>query len=115
MLLMAAFSPTPALAQVMHDDGFALPWFHSRSQQMARRACEDELPECRESVRRQLATEKVITTIAPWVLLCLFMLGTVIYVRRRESQREERRHRQAARHHIREALSAPRRAQRDWR
>jgi hypothetical protein len=107
LMLLAVFTPTPSLAQVMHDDGFALPWFHSRSQQMARRACEDELPECRESVRRQLATEKTITTIAPWVLLCLFMLGTVIYVRRREARREERRH-QAERHHIREAHRAPR-------
>ncbi|TAK97912.1 MAG: hypothetical protein EPO08_20535 [Rhodospirillaceae bacterium] len=111
LLLLAVFGPTPSRAQVMHDDGFALPWFHSRAQQMARQACENDLPECRDSVRRQLATEKIITTLAPWVLLCLFILGAVIYARRREAEREERRH-QAARHHIRETQRSPR-AQRD--
>ena len=55
----------PATAQQMHDDGVALPWFHSRAEQMARDACENDLPECRDSVRKQLATEKAITRTLP--------------------------------------------------
>ena len=53
--------PSPAAAQKMSEDGFTLPWFHSRGEKLARQACIDDLPECRDSVRKQIATEKMIT------------------------------------------------------
>jgi len=102
LLLLGVFGAASSRAQVMHDDGLPLPWFHNRAQQMARQACEDDLPECRDSVRRQLVTEKMITNLLPWVLLCLVMLGAFVYVRRQEAVREGRRN-QAARQHAREA------------
>jgi hypothetical protein len=97
LLLAVAFGGTPARAQIMHDDGITLPWFHSRADRMARQACEDELPECRDSVRRELVTEKLITTIAPWVLLLLVIIGAIRYVRYQERKRDAQRH-DAARH-----------------
>ena len=93
----------PAMAQVMHDDGIALPWFHSRTTQMARDACENDLPECRDSVRRELATEKAITRTVPWVLICLAIWGAVRYARAREKVRERQRE-EAARHHVRASV-----------
>jgi len=101
MLLLSALGPTPAHAQVMRDEGFLIPWFHSRAEKLARQACQEELPQCRDSVRQQMAAEKAFTIFAPWVLLALFIWGAVIYVRRKEAQKEARRH-EAERHHVRE-------------
>jgi hypothetical protein len=103
-----AFAALPARAQIMHDDGVPLPWFHSRAERLARQACLHNLPECRDSVRRKLAVELMITTLTPWVLLCLVILGAVIYVRRREAARERRRH-EAERHHAQAVANRPRR------
>jgi hypothetical protein len=84
----------------MHDDGIPLPWFHSRSERMARAACEAELPECRDSVRQELATEKAISRTVPWVLLCIAVWVAIRIVRARE-QKRERAKQEAARHHVR--------------
>src|ERR1700740_2753429 len=85
LLGFGAFAPVPARAQIMHDDGVPLPWFHTRAEKLARQACMHNLPECRDSVRQQLALELMITTLAPWVLLCLVIFGAVMYVRRRDA------------------------------
>jgi hypothetical protein len=102
-LALGALASTPAAAQKMSDDGFAIPWFRSRSEQAARAACENDLPECRDSIRRQLATEKMITRFLPWILLCLLLLGAVRYVRMREARRL-RQKQEAARKHVRPSL-----------
>lgn len=101
-LVLGAGLAAPARAQVMHNDGFSLPWFHTRAENLARQACEDNLPECRDSVRQKLVAEHLITTLAPWILLCLIILGAVVYTRRQEARRERRRH-EAERQHVRAA------------
>jgi hypothetical protein len=106
-----AFAPLPAQAQIMHEDGVPLPWFHTRAEKLARQACMQNLPECRDSVRQELALELMITTLAPWVLLLLVILGAVIYVRRQEAVREVRRH-EAQRHHLQAAAHRPARNER---
>jgi hypothetical protein len=99
LLLVLSAGASPARAQIMHNDGVALPWFHTRAEKLERQACEDNLPECRDSVRQQLAVEHMVTILAPWILLCLVMLGAVMYVRRRDAARERQRH-QAERQHV---------------
>lgn len=106
-----AFAPLPARAQIMHEDGVPIPWFHSRSEKLARQACMHNLPECRDSVRQKLAMELMITNLAPWVLLCLIVLGAVMYVRIRDAKREARRH-EAQRHHAQAVASRPPRDER---
>ncbi len=83
--------PTPVYAQKMSEDGMTLPsWFFSRSEQTARRACLNDLPECRDSVRQQIAVEKTVALLAPWVLTAFVIWGAIIYVRRRDAKRDER-------------------------
>ncbi len=95
--------PLPATAQIMHDDGMQIPWFRSKADKLARQACENDLPECRDSIRKQLATEKAITRYIPWILICLCLLGAARYARKREEERN-RQKAEAARHHIRASL-----------
>jgi hypothetical protein len=102
LLVLAVWGSAPVQAQKMSDDGVLIPWFHSKAEQAARRACLNDLPECRDSVRRQIATEKVITLVAPWMATVLIIWGVVLYVRRRDARREEKRH-QAQRAHIRDS------------
>jgi hypothetical protein len=111
LLGFAAFAPVPARAQIMHEDGVPIPWFHSRSEKLARQACMQNLPECRDSVRQKLATELMITNLAPWVMICLIVLGAVMYVRIRDAKREARRQ-AAQRHHAQTAASRPPRDER---
>jgi hypothetical protein len=98
-----ALAPTPAAAQKMSEDGMQLPWFHSRAEKLARQACENDLPECRDSIRKKIATEKMITRTAPWVLLCLFLLGMSRYSRMRENRRRKKQE-EIARHHVRSSV-----------
>jgi hypothetical protein len=112
LLALSVQGMSPARAQVMHQDGFQIPWFHTRAEKLARQACEDDLPECRDSVRQQLAVEHTITNLAPWVLICLVILGAVIYVRRQEFVREKLRH-EAQRHHVQAATTKRARGGRD--
>jgi hypothetical protein len=102
MLGLGSLAPLPAAA-IMSDDGMQLPWFRSKAEKAARQACEDDLPECRDSIRKQIASEKAITRYLPWILLCLVILGAVRYVNMREKQRDRRRE-EAARHHVRASL-----------
>ena len=96
--------PVPSKDTVMRDDGMALPaFFFSRAEQAARRTCEAELPECRDSIRRQLATEKAVSRMIPWILLCIAIWGAVRYVNRREKNRQQSRQ-EAARHHVRASV-----------
>jgi hypothetical protein len=63
-------------------------------------------------VRQQLVTEKLITTLAPWVLLCVVIFGAVRYVRYQEGKRVEKRH-QAERQHKRAARGKAQRGEAD--
>ena len=103
LLGLGSLAPLPAAAQKMSEDGVQLPWFRSKAENAARQACEEDLPECRDSIRKQIASEKAITRTFPWILLCLIVLGAVRYVNMREKQREQRRQ-EAARHHVRASL-----------
>ena len=96
--------PVSADKTVMPDDGIALPsFFFSRAEQAARRTCEAELPECRDSVRQQLSREKAISRMIPWILLCIAIWIAVRYVNRRDKLRAKRRE-EAARHHVRASV-----------
>ena len=100
LLLLSA--PQAASAQQMHDDGFALPWFRSRAEQMERQACIDNLPECRATVRRQIEQERAATRFTPWLALGVIVLVALLYVRKKEKDKERRRI-EAMRHHVRPA------------
>ncbi len=104
LILFGLLAPAPASAQVMRDDGLVLPsFFFSSAQQNARRACLAELPECRDSVRQQIATEKAISRMLPWILVCLAIWAAVRFVNMREKKRERARQ-NAARHHVRASV-----------
>ena len=105
LAVVMCLGPFPAAAQKMHTDGMQLPWFRSKAQIIARQACEDELPECRDSVRKQLATEKAITSMAPWAMLAFAIIGALLYARRQEILKERRRQ-DAAREHTRSSARA---------
>jgi hypothetical protein len=91
LLIGALCAAAPAQAQVMRDDGMPIPWFRSRAENLAREACLEFRPECRDSVRRQLATEMAITRTLPWVGLALLVWAAVVYARRREQARQRHR------------------------
>ncbi len=76
---------------------------HSRAEKLARQACEDDLPECRDSVRQRIATEKAITITAPWVALCIILLGAARFSRMREQKRRKKQE-ELARHHVRASV-----------
>ena len=94
----AAFM-APAAAQIMPDNGIDFGFLRSRQEQMARKACEDNLPECRADIRRQMHDEKGISLATPWILLCLGILGVLLYARKREKEKERHR-KEASRKHV---------------
>jgi uncharacterized protein HemX len=98
LLMLAGGGAAPAAAQIMKPDGFAIPWFHSPAERQAREACEQNLPECRASVRREIAKEKAATVITPWLLFGVAILGVLLWMRSQEKKKEKRRLR-AQRHH----------------
>lgn len=98
LLMLAGIGSTPATAQIMKPDGFAIPWFHSPAERQAREACEQNLPECRASVRQEIAKEKAATVITPWLILGVAILGVLFWMRAQEKKKEKRRVR-AQRHH----------------
>lgn len=51
-------------------------------------------------MRKKIATEKVITSYAPWIMLCLFFLGASQYMRIRENRRRKKQE-EVARNHVR--------------
>ena len=101
--LGVALAPTPAAAQKMSEDGIQLPWFHSRAEKLARAACEADLPECRDSVRKKIATEKMITMTAPWIAVCLVFLGAARFSRMREAKRRKKQE-ELSRTHVRASV-----------
>ena len=93
--LLSISGSTLVRAQAMYDDEIAIPWFRSTSEIQARRVCEADLPECSDSVRLQLAIEKVILALAPYIVLCRVILVIVRYASRKEALRGAH-HREAA-------------------
>ncbi|MDX2223351.1 MAG: hypothetical protein SFV21_11405 [Rhodospirillaceae bacterium] len=90
---------TPALAQEIPQFGIPIPWFRSRAEKLARAACENNLPECRADVRRQLEAEKQVSLVTPWILLCVAVLGVLLILRKREKDRARQRE-EARRKHV---------------
>lgn len=88
-----------AAAQEIPQFGIPIPWFRSRAEKLARAACENNLPECRADVRRQLAAEKQVSLVTPWILLCLAVLGVLLYMRKKEKDRARQRE-EARRKHV---------------
>ena len=91
-------SAVPASAQIMPEAGIPIPFFRSRSEEIARRACVEGLPECRASVRAQLELERSITVVVPWALAGLAILGVLFWLRGEEKKKAQHRMR-ARRHH----------------
>ena len=91
-------SVVPARAQVMKPDGIALPWFRSPAEQRARAACEQNLPECRASVRQQMADEKAASMITPWLILGVAILAVLFWLRAQEKKKEKKRAQAQRRH-----------------
>jgi hypothetical protein len=81
----------PARAQVMKPDGIALPWFRSPAERRAREACEQNLPECRASVRQQIADEKAASMITPWLILGVGILVALLWLRVQEKKKLKKR------------------------
>jgi hypothetical protein len=96
--LLAGGFAAPASAQVMKRDGFTIPWFHSAAERRAREACENNQPDCRPSVRQQIADEKAVSLITPWLILGAVVLGALFWLRKRDQDRTKKR-RQAQRKH----------------
>ncbi len=90
--LMVGFAViTPARAQVMPSQGIDLPWFTSKSEKAQRDACRRNLPECRASVRAEMAIEESITVIVPWAGLGIAILGVLFWLRAQEKKRERKK------------------------
>lgn len=92
-------APGPAAAQIMPDNGIDFGFFRSRQEQLAREACENNLPECRADIRRQMQEEKGISLLTPWILLCVGILAVLLIARKRD-QAKQRHRREAARKHV---------------
>lgn len=90
--LLAGFAMVaPARAQVMPSQGIDLPWFTSKSERAQRDACRRNLPECRSTVRAQMALEESITVIVPWAGLAIAILGVLFWLRAQEKKRERKK------------------------
>lgn len=95
-----ALLATPALAQDMGESGMAIPsFFFSRSERLAREACENDLPECRGDIRRQMSFEKEISLFIPWFGLGIGLIFILMYARKQEKLKEARR-KMAQRQHV---------------
>lgn len=81
----------PAGAQIIKPDGITLPWFRSPAEQRAREACAQNLPECRASVRREMAQEKTATVITPWLILGVGVLVALLWLRAQERKKLKKR------------------------
>lgn len=81
----------PVSAQIMPEQGIPLPGFRSRAEELARRACRENLPECRASVRAQLELGRSITVIAPWAALGIAILAVLFWLRAQEKKKERKR------------------------
>lgn len=81
----------PARAQVMPSQGIDIPWFTSKSEKAQRDACRRNLPECRASVRTQMAFEESITVVVPWAGLGIAILGVLFWLRAQEKKRERQK------------------------
>jgi preprotein translocase subunit Sec63 len=97
-LLLAGGFAAPASAQIMKRDGFTIPWLHSAAERRAREACQNNQPDCRPSVRKDIADEKAISLITPWLIMGGIILGALIWLRKREQEKVKKR-RQAQRKH----------------
>jgi hypothetical protein len=97
VLLLGLAQLAPARAQVMPSQGIDIPWFRSTSERAQREACRRNLPECRATVRAQMAVEQSITVILPWAGLGVAILGVLFWLRIQEKKRE--RQKQLARMH----------------
>ena len=93
-----AASAVPVSAQIVPNQGIPLPFFRSRSEEIARRACEEGLPECRASVRAQMEFERSITVIFPWAALGIGFLGVLIWLRAQEKKKAQKRARARRKH-----------------
>ncbi len=87
----ATASALPVSAQIMPQQGIPLPGFRSRAEELARRACRENLPECRASVRAQMDLERNITIIAPWAALGVAILAVLFWLRAQEKKKERKR------------------------
>ncbi|MCB2106616.1 MAG: hypothetical protein KDE14_02895 [Rhodobacteraceae bacterium] len=95
-----AVASSAANAQEIPQFGIPLPsWFRSRSEQLAREACENGLPNCRPDVLKQLNAEKQFSLLTPWLLLGSALLVVLIYARKKEKEKEQHR-REARRKHV---------------
>ncbi|MGE3476867.1 MAG: hypothetical protein AB7H70_13785 [Rhodospirillaceae bacterium] len=97
-VLVGFATVAPARAQIMPSQGIDIPWFTSKSEKVQRDACRRNLPECRASVRAQMAVEESITVILPWAGLGIAILGVLFWLRAQEKKRE-RKKQLARRHH----------------
>ena len=89
---MFALLAPPVQAQDMGDNGFTLPAFlFSRGTQMARANCINNLPNCRPDVRQELEIERGVTLIVPWFLLAGVLAAALVYMQRREKQKQKAR------------------------
>jgi hypothetical protein len=98
LVLGAGVLASPARAQIVKPDGMTIPWFHSPAERRAREACEQNLPECRASVRQEIAKEKAASMVTPWLILGFAVLGVLLWLRGQERRRERKRA-AAQRHH----------------
>lgn len=93
-----AASALPASAQIMPEQGIPLPFFRSRSEEIARRACMEGLPECRASVRAQMEFERSITVAFPWALVGVVLLGILFWMRAQDKKKAQHRAQARRRH-----------------
>lgn len=91
VLLLGVATLAPARAQVMPSQGIDIPWFRSASERAQREACRRNLPECRSSVRAQMAIEESITVILPWAALGVAIVGVLFWLRAQEKKRERKK------------------------
>ncbi len=91
VLLLGLAQFVPAHAQVMPSQGIDIPWFRSTSERAQREACRRNLPECRATVRAQMAFEESITVILPWASLGVAILGVLLWLRNQEKKRERQK------------------------
>jgi hypothetical protein len=91
---------SPTLAQDMGERGVPIPsFFFSRQERLAREACENKSPNCRSSVRDQMALEREISLLLPWAGLGVGLVLLLTYMRKKEQEKEKRR-RMAQRNHV---------------
>ena len=91
-------SVAPVHAQVFDPVGVSLPWFRSEAEKRDRQACEQNLPECKGSVRQEIAKERMASAITPWLLLGVAVLCVLVFLRVQERSRAKRRRRAQQRH-----------------